>query len=290
MSSAPVARELPAPRVGWEDGVVGPCGAAVGAAAAAGDEDDGGAAAADDGAAGGGILLLPIEVCDVIFAYLPLETLVHGTSVNRLFCKLTGKIIKTVRPTIESWRGEPFFVKFDSAIISITRLNLSRCRIGNAGLAEFADAITRLGSLVTLFLSSNTIGDDGIDAFSTALLKNTLPNLEVLWLFSNIISDRGIASLSNAIRSGALVSLECLHFCHNKVGDDGFTDLLRSLRKVSSMTSLRFEHNKIGDKGMNALLSAVISGSWQDLAIAGNLGNTEGVQKACRERRISCYA
>ena len=78
-----------------------------------------------------------------------------------------------------------------------------------------------LPALVDLNLYGNHIGDEGLDALSTALsgalATGALAKLETLVLTANEIGDRGAISLSKAVTMGALGCIRCIHLDHNNV-------------------------------------------------------------------------
>ena len=55
-----------------------------------------------------------------------------------------------------------------------------------------------------LWLSSNQIGDKGLEAWSASLATGAMPQLEVLYLDENQIGDTGITALANACTGGAI--------------------------------------------------------------------------------------
>jgi hypothetical protein len=65
------------------------------------------------------------------------------------------------------------------------------------------------------YLGSNQIGDEGMEAFSTAISSGALASLEVLYFYDNQIGDEGMKAFSTAISSGALASLQELYLHKN---------------------------------------------------------------------------
>ena len=71
--------------------------------------------------------------------------------------------------------------------------------------------VSALGSctgLQTLNLLRNNIGDQGMEALSTAVASGALANLQELNLGGNRIGDDGMQSLATAVASGLLANLK----------------------------------------------------------------------------------
>ena len=75
-------------------------------------------------------------------------------------------------------------------------LGLSDNSIGDEGMMAFASAIASgaLANLANLDLDFNEIGDDGIKAFSTAIASGALPAVENVYLDGNPGSDKPVKS------------------------------------------------------------------------------------------------
>ena len=98
-------------------------------------------------------------------------------------------------------RGQP------SSRVSLTTLGLYACGIDGDGARVIAEGLEENVTLLTLLLSHNQIGDEGIKAFSTALASGALGSIETLSLASNQFGDEGMKSLASAIASGAMGKL-----------------------------------------------------------------------------------
>ena len=123
-----------------------------------------------------------------------------------------------------------------------------------------------LGSLDTLWLRDNRIGDVGMKAFAAAIGSGSLPTLKRLWLNENQISDDGVSALVSACTSGA----------------------------PSQLTFLNLRINKIGNAGIRALAGAINGGkmiSLRRLFARINMYNDdaeEELQDACEPHKITC--
>ena len=77
-------------------------------------------------------------------------------------------------------------------------------------MAAFASAVDRgaMANLEKLYLSSNKIGDSGMAAFADAIAASgALAKLSYLNLEDNRIGDAGVTALAGAIARGALAKL-----------------------------------------------------------------------------------
>ena len=115
-----------------------------------------------------------------------------------------------------------------------------------------------LAHLMTLRLSGNQIGDDGMKAFSAAIASGALGGLKELYLNHNEIGSEGMIAFSSAIASGALAKLEFL----------------------------QLDYNKIGDAGMSAFSDAIASGSRGDLGKLIIDNPSQALRDACSARNI----
>jgi Leucine-rich repeat (LRR) protein len=79
--------------------------------------------------------------------------------------------------------------------------------------------------LQELWLDENSIGDEGMKAFSSALSSGALASLQKLYLHHNQIGDAGMIAFAEALKPtdespmGALASLEKLYLVNNPASD-----------------------------------------------------------------------
>mmetsp|Transcript_6644 Transcript_6644/g.17265 ORF Transcript_6644/g.17265 Transcript_6644/m.17265 type:complete len:151 (+) Transcript_6644:224-676(+) len=103
---------------------------------------------------------------------------------------------------------------------SLRTLSLSANKISDCGFGGLAE-VMRLGvlpALVSLNLSANHVGDEGVIAFCRGPWrgrKGPMACLETLWLDSNRVGDAGCAALAAAITAGALASIEDIYLKSN---------------------------------------------------------------------------
>ncbi|MFP3025722.1 MAG: AAA family ATPase [Wolbachia sp.] len=113
-------------------------------------------------------------------------------------------------------------VSFLQSNLSITKLSLKSCYIGDEGAKALANG--NLANLTQLDLSWNKIAAEG----AKALANGNLANLTQLDLSSNEIGDEGAKALAN----GNLTNLTSLDVTLNNIGDKG-AKALADLEKVN---------------------------------------------------------
>ena len=153
-----------------------------------------------------------------------------------------------------------------------------------------------LGSLDTLWLRDNRIGDVGMKAFAAAIGSGSLPNLKELNLAENEIHDAGLQEFAVAIGSGSLPTLKRLWLNENQISDDGVSALVSACTSgaPSQLTFLNLRINKIGNAGIRALAGAINGGkmiSLRRLFARINMYNDdaeEELQDACEPHKITC--
>jgi hypothetical protein len=165
---------------------------------------------------------------------------------------------------------------------TLTRLDLSSNFLTVEGVRCLAQLlVASSGSLHTLDLSSNRIGDGGLDALAFGLLRSgCLSSLVHLRLNFCRISCMGVRPLAAAFASAGMPALETLDLNANSIGDDGCIALAGTLLSQPKPSVLRvlslgapWGGNAIGDTGAVALAHALAAGSTpqlRSLAIANN--------------------
>ena len=162
---------------------------------------------------------------------------------------------------------------------SLTSLFLSFNSIGDEGANSLSEALRVNTSLTSLKLSNNSIGDEGAKSLSEALRLNT--SLSSLDLCHNSIGDEGANSLSEALRVNT--SLTFLELSANSIGDEGATSLSEALRVNTSLTSWPLGFNSIGDEGANSLAEALrVNTSITSLKLFKNSIGDEGANSYLR--------
>ncbi len=156
--------------------------------------------------------------------------------------------------------------------------------IGDDGTVVLSKAIGSgfLGSLQSLSLVSNEIGDRGLKAFATA--SAWLPRLCELDLNDNDVGDvgdGGVVALADAIQNGSLGALKKLNLSQNRIADShvAMHKLFLAIAKLKHLQFITLTHNNIGEKGARAISNAISRCSSVDLAVEldGNDIDDEGV-------------
>ena len=103
--------------------------------------------------------------------------------------------------------------------------------------------------LLTLSISKNEVGDEGIIELANSLEEST--SLESLDLSSNKISGRGMKHLCESLKD--LTELKILNVGRNKIQDEGVHCLSESLKSLKKLKSLHLERNEISGNGIASL-------------------------------------
>ena len=142
---------------------------------------------------------------------------------------------------------------------SLKTLELYDQKIGDAGMQALSAVIGNgaFPDLEELELSGNQIGYAGVSALANACASGALGKLVFLRLDRNQISDAGMTVLADAIRSGSMANLERLELVRNQISDAGMTALADAIPHMASLKNLSLGDNQIGDSGMTAFAGAI---------------------------------
>jgi Ran GTPase-activating protein (RanGAP) involved in mRNA processing and transport len=104
----------------------------------------------------------------------------------------------------------------------------------------------------SLYLGTNSISDEGLEAISNSLSKH--PELRHLYLGNNLFRDVGFSALSNILPE--LRNLTTLSLGGAQLTDSSCTSLATSLMAMeeSSLKYLFLNGNSIGDEGLLSLV------------------------------------
>ncbi|OMJ72863.1 hypothetical protein SteCoe_28603 [Stentor coeruleus] len=155
------------------------------------------------------------------------------------------------------------------AAIEMRRQNLERLCQGkkvdfNASELDDLDAlciaislIRREDTLESLYLGSNSIKDEGLEALSSALFKHI--EIKELYLGSNNFQEPGLQAFINTITE--LINLKVLSLGLSHINDTICTSLSGALISMNqcSLQSLYLNGNEIGDEGLLSLIVAMNS-------------------------------
>ena len=125
-------------------------------------------------------------------------------------------------------------------------LDASAADLGDAGMRALTKA---LGRVKTLFLSSNSIGGDGVKYLASALKQEC--RLIDLNLSGNSIGDAGAAALAGVLAANTLRRLN-LH-SNRSISDIGVKRLCSALVSNTPLVVLNLGNNQIGSRGLHHL-------------------------------------
>ena len=139
---------------------------------------------------------------------------------------------------------------------SLMRLSIADCGLGDEGALAVLPVV-RAGSLSTLELRSNRIGNPGASSLAEALAGNSA--LRSIDLQRNDIKDQGAIGLAAALQVNGALQVVNLRF--NEVGDAGATALGKALQSNRSIIELHLGGNLIGPEGAMQLAASLEANS-----------------------------
>ncbi|KOO21484.1 hypothetical protein Ctob_001958 [Chrysochromulina tobinii] len=139
---------------------------------------------------------------------------------------------------------------------SLMRLSIADCGLGDEGALAVLPVV-RAGSLSTLELRSNRIGNPGASSLAEALAGNSA--LRSIDLQRNDIKDQGAIGLAAALQVNGALQVVNLRF--NEVGDAGATALGKALQSNRSIVELHLGGNLIGPEGAMQLAASLEANS-----------------------------
>ena len=140
----------------------------------------------------------------------------------------------------------------------VTTLFLSNNSIGDEGAKAIAEALKVNAVLTSVDLQANSIRDDGAKAIAEALKVNAV--VTELWLGGNNIPDEGAKAIAEALKVNAvLTSLDLAGALFSgRIGDDGAKAIAEALKVNAVLTKLNLQYNSnMGDAGKKAVQDAV---------------------------------
>ncbi|XP_007908557.1 NACHT, LRR and PYD domains-containing protein 3-like isoform X2 [Callorhinchus milii] len=121
---------------------------------------------------------------------------------------------------------------------------------------DLASALSVNGSLITLELGHNNLGDLGVKRLCVAL-RNPACKLQALWLTDNNLTDACTKDLVSALNTNR--SLTALNLGSNELGDSGVKQLCLALRNPKcKIKTLELISNRLTDGCTVDLISALI--------------------------------
>ena len=163
---------------------------------------------------------------------------------------------------------------------TLKEFNISSNNIGDKGIDHIATALLTNTSLKILNISNNSIGDKGIGHIATALLTNT--SLKILNI-SNCVSAvssflhrldthmNGRVHICTALQQNG--TLETLEFSSCGLSDLVAESLARTLEVNSSLKVLCIIENNIGDDGIAHIAKSLQKNNTLQLLFVGISGN-----------------
>ena len=134
----------------------------------------------------------------------------------------------------------------------LSRLCVSDCGLGDDGVHSVLPVV-RAGTLGTLELRSNRIGNHGAGVLAEALAGNS--QLHVLDLQRNDIKCQGAIGLAAALQVNR--TLRVLNVRFNEIADSGASALGKALQANKTITELHLGGNLVGPEGAVQLASAL---------------------------------
>lgn len=108
---------------------------------------------------------------------------------------------------------------FQNSNLSVLKLGYNN--LGDEGVETLASGIAAHKALASLDLGFNNVGDRGCRALSSALLSSSCSSgtLHTLYLAGNTLGEDGALAIAEVIRRGS--SIKRLHLTGNRIGPDG---------------------------------------------------------------------
>jgi Ran GTPase-activating protein (RanGAP) involved in mRNA processing and transport len=135
---------------------------------------------------------------------------------------------------------------------SLKEVYLKGCQLTHEQVKTIGNALTTNETLQIIDLSENHLSFDTCQAFTQGLLVNK--SLEKLILGKNpAIGDTGVLALASSVLKNSNTNLKYLDLCHNKLTVKSIVPLLEMPLK-----ELRVFHNQLKE-GVHALISALLN-------------------------------
>ncbi|WP_349967389.1 hypothetical protein [Wolbachia endosymbiont of Armadillidium arcangelii] len=157
----------------------------------------------------------------------------------------------------------------NSNLTNLEILDVCNFKVGHMGARALANGMTNLTSLT---LSSNSIGNEGVEA----LASGNLTNLTELILHNCSIGNEGVEALAKS----NLINLTSLILDNNNIGNEGVEALAKG--NLVNLEHLQLDNNNdIGDRGARALANGNLI-NLEYFALCCNQIGPEGVSALAR--------
>ena len=141
-------------------------------------------------------------------------------------------------------------------------LDLSCNSLSDVGCVYLSGGLKYCSCLKQLHLSSNCIGDMGVESVAKALENSELS------LTGNLIKDRGAMALARSLQTCS--QLTSLDLSDNEIGDSGACCLGDCLRHCSKLHTLRLNSNLMSGAGAVRIAEGVACGNIETLELGYN--------------------
>ena len=135
----------------------------------------------------------------------------------------------------------------------LRKLDLYMNELGDAGVAQVAEAVREVRGLEELNLGGNGFGAAGAAALAAALQNN--PDLQTLELGYNNLGKEGAKEVAAAVKFHPSLSTLRMGWC--QIGEEGAAEFAEALRFNEHLTCLDLRGNGLGDKGLGAFASII---------------------------------
>ena len=137
---------------------------------------------------------------------------------------------------------------------TLTVLKLDKTGLTSKAMRDLGNALAHNTALVSLHMSWNQIGDDGVSFIVEAISSNSNTNLRDLRLCCCGITATGAKGLSVLI---SCTRLKVLYLSMNNVADDGAEFIANALTQNGHLSVLYLRNANVADRGVKALSSAL---------------------------------
>jgi Ran GTPase-activating protein (RanGAP) involved in mRNA processing and transport len=154
------------------------------------------------------------------------------------------------------WSGPEGAIQIASTLkrnTTLTRLDLSNNKIGDAVATQIAAALKGNTILRRLGLGCNEIRDEGVRQIASALKENT--TLTSLDLEQIGIGDKGVSQIAEILKENT--TLIRLNLGGNKIRGEGGIQIASALKKNKTLTHLRLQKNNINGEAAIQIASAL---------------------------------
>ena len=141
----------------------------------------------------------------------------------------------------------------------LTSVNLSKCNLGNAGVAHLCEGLVQNHTIATLMLAHNGIGDRGARRLGDAIAHH--PGLRDVVLKWNLIRNEGACAIARALRDPR-VDVECLDLSYNAIGggtgeSNSALEFSQALFVNRKLLHLNLGHNRLNRHDLFLILRRV---------------------------------